>query len=114
MTTQAERDGGEAPVAEQTEELLGSLGERFGRLIASATRSVRGFTDGAATATERPAIERAEVLVNRIEGSVAGLAAAASYSARRIAARAREEAEDIRAEAEMKRHDGVEPATETE
>lgn len=100
MTAQHEREGSEVPMTEQAEHLLDGLGERVGRSIASATRGVRKLTNGTNSDPDRPTMERAEGLVNQAELRIAGYTAMAAYSMRRVVARAKEEAEDIRAEAE--------------
>ena len=52
---------------------------------------------------ERPAMERAEELVDRLGERTAALASLAGLRLRKLAARAREEAEDVWAEAQSVR-----------
>lgn len=52
----------------------------------------------------RPATERAEELVDHLGGRLRFLAALAAFELRHAAARVREEAEDLWAEAQHRRH----------
>ncbi len=52
----------------------------------------------------RPAVERAEELVDRLGERTGALASLAGLRIRKLAARAREEAEDVWAEAQSVRH----------
>ncbi len=56
-----------------------------------------------AESNERPAIERAEELVDRLGERTGAFASMASLRIRKLAARAREEAEDVWAEAQSVR-----------
>lgn len=87
---------------ERAERLVEQFGQRLGatreQLAARATAS-----DGQA---QRPATERAEELLDRAGEQVGRFAAVAGHEMRRFIARAREEAEDIWAEAQNKRQGG--------
>lgn len=89
--------------------LLEELGERIGRSAGFVANLVRRTGSGLATGiavesdSGRPAAARAERVVTNLELAVGGLAGAATFGARRLMARAREEYDDIRAEAEARR-----------
>jgi hypothetical protein len=53
---------------------------------------------------DRPATERAEELVDRMGRTIAHVASLAALRMRKVTARAREEAEDVWAEAQSIRH----------
>ncbi|CAN5235365.1 hypothetical protein BH23GEM4_BH23GEM4_15700 [soil metagenome] len=93
----------EPPVVEQTEQLIETVGERLGRSVAGLRRGARRLSGDAVMDGNRPAVVRAEEVVQRLEGTLAGYAAIAFHNARRVAARAREEMEDIQAEADSMR-----------
>ena len=57
-----------------------------------------------AESNERPAIERAEEMVDHLGERAEALASMAGLRIRKLAARAREEAEDVWAEAQNVRH----------
>jgi hypothetical protein len=120
-------------VAERIEVTFGRWGEQVGSTMASARRTARertraltasghtsreaagapssGETSQAAQATERwpdsPTLQRAELAVNRMTGRIQPLASVIGQRVQRLVARAREEAEDIWAEAESMRARGA-------
>ncbi|HEX3157569.1 MAG TPA: hypothetical protein VHQ45_03585 [Gemmatimonadaceae bacterium] len=93
------RSSAHSPV-ERAEELLGRLGERVGGSAANATRRVRRTADTTADGRARPALDRADEVVNRMEEIVGVYATVLGRRLQRLAARAREEAEDMWAEAQ--------------
>lgn len=101
MTTPyAEEDtaGGRSRV-ERAEEMLGRLGERIGGTMASATRPVARMGESVTDGSARPTMERAEAVVSQLEETIGVYATVIGRRLQRLAARAREEAEDIWAEA---------------
>lgn len=120
-------------VAERVETTFGRWGERLGGGMASARRMAREKTraltapgmqhgaeggahpsDSAAHPThpaerwpDSPTLQRAEEVVNRMSGRVRPLASVIGQRVQRLFARAREEAEDIWAEAESMRARGA-------
>jgi hypothetical protein len=122
-----------APVAERLDTTFGHWGERLGSTMASAQRTVRDRTRaltargmqlgtegearpaGAHTQSAHPAerwpdsptLQRAEDVVDRMSGRVRPLASVIGQRVQRLFARAREEAEDIWAEAESMRARGA-------
>jgi len=107
---------GVAPLLGRAETLLGSLGARLKDVRANlteapATPAEAPFSD-APTVTEaeaqsRPATERAEETLDRVGERLGAFAAAVSHRVRRGVALAREEAEDILAEAQTLRRKEV-------
>jgi hypothetical protein len=106
-----ENGGPQSDIAERAE----ALGERFGRALASVPRRLRG--DGAqnagatVTAEDGERFRRADVLVTRMQHAVAAYTTVVGQRLTRFAARLREEAEDIAAEAQHVR--SRRPAAET-
>lgn len=120
-------------VAERIETAFGHWGEQVGSSMASARRFTRDraralTAQGAATGMESsarppassmqsarpaerwpdsPTLQRAEAVVNRMSGRVRPLASVIGQRVQRLVARAREEAEDIWAEAESMRARGA-------
>lgn len=74
---------------------LEQLGERLGRTLAGLGRSIPSGKGG----NGGSAVERAETLVNGAEEQVAAYGTLAWMQLRRLLARAREQAEDVVAEA---------------
>lgn len=97
---------------ERAEEMLGRLGERIGGTVAGATRPVRNVAGSDADGAARPAVDRAEVVVSRLEETIGAYATVIGRRLQRLAARAREEAEDIWAEAQHVRAERGRHATE--
>ncbi len=106
-----ERSG--RPATERAEEMLDSLGERMGRFLSRAMRSAEGLTGADAPVGDTAvgdtagsplapaaATQRAERLLDGMGERVGRLAAQAGRQIRRAAALAREEAEDLWAEAQ--------------
>lgn len=95
-------DGDRAPLMEE-------IGERIGRSAGFVANAIRrgssGITSGVGDGfdSDRSASARAEQLVNRVESGIGGLTGVAANGVRRVLARAREEYEDVRAEAEARR-----------
>ena len=88
-----------------------ALGQQVGRFAADTVHRLRALAaeslpqnegDRPGSVGERPA-ERAEYLVNSIETTAASYSRALGYRLRRVLARAREEVEDIVAEAQSQR-----------
>ena len=89
-----------------------ALGEQVGRFAAGTVHRLRALATGSlphineglssGSAGEGRA-ERAEYLVNSIENAAASYSRALGYRLRRVVARAREEVEDIVAEAQSRR-----------
>lgn len=106
---------------------MGRLGERFGRFLAVGLRRVEQAASGAPAAPAAPTATassqgtappaedgppsraadtvRAEEMVDRIGGQLSALASVAAHRLRKGAALAREEAEDMWAEAQQLRRD---------
>lgn len=99
---------------ERAEEMLGRLGERIGGTMAGATRPVRSMAESGADGDVRPAVVRAEAVVSRLEDTIGAYATVIGRRLQRLAARAREEAEDIWAEAQHVRSERGRRATEPE
>lgn len=94
--------------AERAQHLVDQFGQRLN--AARAQRAARSqATDGQ---VERPATERAEEMLDRVGEQLGRWTAQATTQARRFAARAREEAEDIWAEAQSKSHHESPPPAE--
>jgi hypothetical protein len=109
--TRDERSG--RPATERAEEVLDSVGERIGRFLSLAMQRVEGMTGGdrpnegaPGEAPSGAATERAEQLLDGMGESVGRFAAMAGWRIRKAAALAREEAEDIWAEAQQVRSGG--------
>lgn len=109
----------ERPYVARAEELLNHLGQRFAQSRAQFSqaleqRAAHANGTGAAPDT-RPATERAEVLLDRAGERVGAFASTAGVQLRRWLARAREEAEDVLAEARSvsQRGDSGEPPSHT-
>lgn len=103
------------PPTERAEALLGRLGQRFSQSRtqfsqALEQRAARANGDGTAHDT-RPATERAEEMLDRAGERVGTLASTAGFQVRRWFARAREEAEDMLAEARTVRQRADSPAS---
>ena len=107
-------NGGRTGLAHRAE----ALGERVGRIFAEVPRRLRGDGErapsGAVTADDSEQFRRADALVTRAQHATAGYAAAVGARLRRFAARLREEAEDIAAEAKYLRAGGSTGEAETE
>jgi hypothetical protein len=89
-----------------------ALGERVGRSAANAAQRLRALATESLPAVARGAesagpdqdpTERAEYLVNSIESAAASYSRVVSDRVRRVFARAREEMEDVVAEAQSRR-----------
>ena len=94
--------------AERAQHLVDQFGQRLN--AARAQRAARAqATDGQA---QRPATERAEEMLDHLGEQLGRWTAQATTQARRFAARAREEAEDIWAEAQSKSHHETPPPAE--
>src|SRR5579872_4409058 len=93
----------ERPPMERAEDLLNHLGQRFTQSRARFSQTLEqraARTNGNGIPPDaRPATERAEELLDRAGERVGAFASTAGYQMRRWLARAREEAEDILAEA---------------
>jgi len=85
---------------ERAEEMLGRLGERIGSTVGSATRPIARAGERGTDGSVRPNVDRAEEVVSRLEDTVGAYAIVIGRRLQRLAARAREEAEDIWAEAQ--------------
>jgi hypothetical protein len=98
--TPREKGGLQSDIAERAE----ALGERFGRALASVPRRLRGEGAQDAGATVVPEdgerFRRADALVTRMQQAVASYTTVVGQRLTRFAARLREEAEDIAAEAQ--------------
>jgi hypothetical protein len=86
---------------ERAERLVEQFGQRLG-----ATREQLAARAASDSQAQRPATERAGELLDRAGEQVGRFAAVAGHEMRRFIARAREEAEDIWAEAQNKRQGG--------
>jgi hypothetical protein len=86
---------------ERAERLVEQFGQRLG-----ATREQLAARAASDSQAQRPATERAEELLDRAGEQVGRFAAVAGQEMRKFIARAREEAEDIWAEAQSKRQGG--------
>jgi hypothetical protein len=99
---------------EQVDDFLEDVGERLGSAVAGVSRALARWGAGLVNG-DRPPRERAEVIVTGVEEHFGDYSAAVGHGIRRVAARAKEEFDDIRAEAEAKkeqwRADGSEPQT---
>lgn len=101
----------ERPATERAEEMLGRLGQRFTDMRANVGRALeqraqqRGGTAGPAGTTQ-PAPERATETLGDWGKTVGYAAGIAGLRLRQWGARAREEAEDLWAEAQSVRHPG--------
>lgn len=102
------------PAAERAERLLDGAGEQIGRFVSLAMRRVEGWTGAGAPDEDATgsaiaagaATERAEQLLDGVGERVGRFAAVAGRQLRKAAALAREEAEDIWAEAQQVRSGG--------
>lgn len=111
-----------SPPAHELEDRFAHWGEDVGRFLASAAARVRhlgGAGERAAPRSEEPtsertATQRAEVLVNDFSDWTKRVGAIAGRQLSRVTARAREEAEDIWAEARAIRHHDAERAPDDE
>lgn len=93
-----DRAGGERPATERAETMLNRLGERVGSSAAGATARLRHA--GAPHRPNESAMARSEALVSRLEDAIGPYATVVGRRLQRLAARAREEVEDIWAEAQ--------------
>jgi hypothetical protein len=102
--------GGDGGTAAEVDDFLESVGERVGSVVAGFVR-----WSGQLVNTERPPRERAEAVVSGIEEQLSDYTASFGHGVRRVAARAKEELDDIRAEAALKKEswtaDGSEKAS---
>ena len=95
-----------------------ALGERLRRSAAQAAQRVRalateGFPGGGAESAGGAPAERAEYLVSTVETAAVGYSRVVGDRLRRVFARAREEMEDVVAEAQSRRSRGA-ATSETE
>jgi hypothetical protein len=93
---------GNGRTAERVDGFIEDMGERIGSVVAVAGRAVVRW-GGWLVNGEKPPRERAETVVTGVEEQVGDYTAAVGYRIRRVAARAKEELDDIRAEAELKK-----------
>ena len=105
-------NGGVAPLIGKAEALLGSLGARLKDVRVNLTETPVTVTEAPFSDTEtvaqaeaqmRPATQRAEETLDRVGERLGVFAAALGHQVRKSAALAREEAEDIWAEAQSLR-----------
>jgi hypothetical protein len=81
------------------------LVDRFGQRLSAAREQMAARAAASEGQPQRPSKERAEEMLDRAGEQVGRFAATVSHRLRKLAAHAREEAEDIWAEAQSKRHD---------
>ena len=89
-------------VTERAERLV----DQFGQRLSAAREKMAARAAAADGQPQKPPVERAEEMVDRAGEQVGRYAGRAGYELRRFIARAREEAEDIWAEAQSKRQSG--------
>ena len=84
------------------DDFLEEVGVRVGSVVAGVGRALKRWGSQLAT-DHRPPRERAEDVVSGIEEHVGDYTAGLGHGIRRVAARAKEELDDIRAEATVKK-----------
>jgi DNA anti-recombination protein RmuC len=100
------------PPTERAEELLARLGKRFSETRASmGQRLEQSAQQSGRNGEPRPAVERAEQTLDQFGERVGGFAATAAQRLRQLSARAREEIEDMWAEAQSMRQNPPASAT---
>jgi hypothetical protein len=101
MSSETRSDG---DTAVQVDDFLSGVGERLGSVVAVAGRTVKRWGENLVNGDRSPR-ERAEAIVTGIEEQLGDYTASVGYGIRRVAARAKEEFDDIRAEAELKKEE---------
>jgi hypothetical protein len=84
------------------DEVMEAFGEQLGRSAAALFASIRNATQEIGSTPDAPIMKRSEEFVSRAEQTASGFAIMAAHSLRRAMARAREEAEDLAAEAQIR------------
>lgn len=96
---------------ERAEEMIARLGRRFGEVrTAVSQRLEQTAGQGNASGSQRPAVERAEETFDQIGMRVGAFAAEATRRIQQLGARAREEIEDMWAEAQSVRQNTTFPS----
>lgn len=90
------------PAGERTVQMLEDVGHRIGHTLAGVVHGVREVGNGLVRPDGGSPLERAEHLATEIGHRLSGYASLAGLELRRMTERIREEAADIRAEAEMR------------